>query len=163
MIERPASSSSSEASDEYNRNHDTAPSSVANVITHSRPSRMPRGSGATPGVKKRVCPCATCSSAIERSLARARALLGRELDVDAAVLLPAGLVGAGRVDRAARGDLQLGLRDAEPHEVLADRVRAPRAEAHVVLLGAARIGAADHQDVLALERAGHQARRELIE
>jgi len=68
-IVRFAISSSSEASDAYSRSQLTAPSSVGNVIRQYRPSRMPRGSGATPGVKKRVCPCATCSSAIATSVA----------------------------------------------------------------------------------------------
>ena len=39
VIVRFAISSSSDASDEYSRSHDTAPSSVGNVITQNRPEQ----------------------------------------------------------------------------------------------------------------------------
>ena len=66
-------------------------------------------------------------------------LVDLQLDVDAAVLLPAGLVRARRIERAARGDGELRLADAEVREVCRDGSGAARAEAEVVLLGAARV------------------------
>src|SRR4051812_4177188 len=89
--------------------------------------------------------------------------VGLELDVDPAIVAPARLVGAGRLERATRGDRHLARADPEPAQVLADRIGAARAQAEVVLLGAPRIGAADQRDRLALGGAGGQAGGELIE
>ena len=50
LIDMPEISSSSEASAEYIRSHDTAPSSDGKVMSAKRPSAMPRGSGEIPGV-----------------------------------------------------------------------------------------------------------------
>src|SRR5437763_16720915 len=86
-----------------------------------------------------------------------------ELDVDAAVLRVASLVGAGGIERATRRDGELRLADAELGQVAGDRFGATRAEAEVVLLGAARVGATDEGDRLALERTRHHAGRELLE
>jgi hypothetical protein len=88
---------------------------------------------------------------------------GLELDVDAAILRVRRFVRALGIECAARGDRHLRLADAEATEVCAHRARAPRAQTEVVLLGAARIGASDQIDDAAFERAGREARRDLIE
>src|SRR5579864_4938771 len=89
-----------------------------------------------------------------RSVGRgpARSILLRELDVDASVLRPAGLVLADRVELSARGRAEPVLAHAEVHHVAAYALGAAAAEVHVVLFLAARIGAADEQDRAAAER-----------
>src|SRR3569623_2747245 len=87
----------------------------------------------------------------------------RQRDVDAAVGGPAALVLAGCVARAAGRLAALTVRDAEVFEVGLDRARTAGAEAEVVLLGAARIGATGELELLALQRAGRHARRDLLE
>src|SRR4051794_22891000 len=85
-----------------------------------------------------------------------------EPDIDAAIRAPARLVGALRFECAACGLGELRRVHAELFEEARDRARAPRAEPEVVLLGPARIGAPDELELLARERAGGDARRDLL-
>src|SRR4051812_44587639 len=82
------------------------------------------------------------------SAARKRAQAPRRMgllpgEVDTAVLGPARLVGPLRVERSTREHRQLIPVDAQPPQVVADRLGALLGQRQVVLLGAARIGVAD--------------------
>src|SRR5262249_14948317 len=120
---------------------------------------MARRAPAGRWTEHRGAPASEATSTVAAASARPG---GPGLDVDAPVLSPAGFIGAGRLERAARGHRHLRLAHAEAAEVRADRRRAPRSEAEVVLLGAARIGPADQRDRAALGGAAGQAGRELI-
>src|SRR6185312_12718810 len=67
-------------------------------------------------------------------------------EVDTAVLSPARLVGSLGVQRSARQDRQLGPVDAQPPQMVTDRLGALLGQRQVVLLGAARVGVADQRD-----------------
>src|SRR5208283_2004558 len=66
--------------------------------------------------------------------------------VDAAVLGPTGLTGAGGIQGATRHDGHPAGRDSGSLEIVLHRLSAPVRERHVVLGGATRIGAADQAD-----------------
>src|SRR5689334_453980 len=90
-------------------------------------------------------------------------VLVAELDVDAAILLPALLVRAGRVELATRRVEELVAPDAEAGEERVRRTRALRAKGHVVLGLAARVGPADEIHGAALERTRREALGDLLE
>src|SRR6478735_8899533 len=124
--------------------------------TTNRPSTIWPGSDAPRITETRSMPPASARST------RASAFV-RKHHVDATVLGPGRFVGARGVELAARAGFELLLRETGGGNCSADIVGATTAEDHVVLLFAARIGVADEQHRLALERTGGEAGRELLE
>src|SRR5262245_31552188 len=90
-------------------------------------------------------------------------MLVAELHIDAAVALPAGFVGAGRVELTSGRVEELVRRDAEAGEEVVRSARALRAEGHVVLGLATRVSAADEIDSTALQWTGRQTLGDLLE